>query len=273
MRFCSKSDYMDEKKIDKKGFFSNWIVRNLLGAVVFFVALLLVATVILNILTHHGQTIEVPDLTSMSVDQARREASREDLKVEVIDSIFVRRMERGAVYSQNPKPGTLVKKGRRIMLTINAINAQKISMPNLVGYSMRQAKAELNARGLALGRLIYVNDIATNNVLKQIYHNREIRPGRQIETGSEIDLQVGLNPTDNMTYVPNVKGMKYLRAVDAVHDNSLNLGKVIFDKTVKNYTDSLNATVYKQTPAASKSPLLMGSDVTIHLSLDIKENY
>ena len=138
---------------------------------------------------------------------------------------------------------------------------------------MRQAKAELNARGLALGRLIYVNDIATNNVLKQIYHNREIRPGRQIETGSEIDLQVGLNPSDNMTYVPNVKGMKYLRAVDAVHDNSLNLGKVIFDKTVKNYTDSLNATVYKQTPAASKSPLLMGSDVTIHLSLDIKENY
>ena len=262
-----------KEKIEKKGFFKNWIVRNLLGAVAFFVALLLLATILLGVVTHHGQTIEVPDLTSLSVDKARHEASRKNLKVEVIDSIFVRRMEKGAVYSQNPKAGTQVKRGRRIMLTINAMNAKKVSVPNLVGYSMRQAKAELNARGLALGKLIYVNDIATNNVLKQFYRNREIRPGRQIESGSEIDLQVGLNPSDNLTYVPNVKGMKYLRAVDAVHDNSLNLGRVIFDKTVKNYSDSLNAIVYKQTPAASRSPLLMGSDVTIHLSLDIKENY
>lgn len=257
---------------EKGGFFGNWIVKNLIQAAIFFVALLLAATLLLGIVTHHGQTIEVPDLTSMSVDQARREASKKNLRVEVIDSIFVRKMERGAVYSQNPKAGAQVKRGRRIMLTINAMNAKRISMPNLVGYSMRQAKAELNARGLALGRLIYVNDIATNNVLKQIWHNREIRPGRQIETGSEIDLQVGLNPSDNMTYVPNVKGMKYLRAVDAVHDNSLNLGRVVFDKTVRTYTDSLNAIVYKQTPAPSRSPLLMGSEVTIQLSLDIKEN-
>lgn len=262
-----------EKNKEKTGFFGNWIVKNLVWAVVFFASLLIAASILLGVVTHHGQTIEVPDLTSLSVDQARKEASRKNLRVEVIDSIFVRRMERGAVYSQNPKLGAQVKRGRRIMLTINAMNAKKISMPNLVGYSMRQAKAELNARGLALGKLIYVNDIATNNVLKQIYRNREIRPGRQIEAGSEIDLQVGLNPSDNMTYVPNVKGMKYLRAVDAIHDNSLNLGKVVFDRTVRNYTDSLNATVYKQTPGASKSPLLMGSDVTIYLSQDIKENY
>ena len=215
----------------------------------------------------------MPDLTSMSVEEASREASKRHLRTEVIDSIYVRRMEKGAVYSQNPKAGTRVKKGRRVMLTINALHAKKVSVPNLVGLSMRQAKAELNSRGLALGKLIYVNDIATNNVLRQIYRNREIRPGVQIETGSEIDLQVGLNSEDNMTYVPNVKGMKYLRAVDAVHDNSLNVGKIVFDKTVKNYSDSLAATVYKQTPAASKSPLLMGSDVTVYLSLDIKENY
>lgn len=251
----------------------NWIVKNIIKAAVFFLTLVIVAQIVLKLVTHHGQMIEVPDLTSMSVDEARRAASKDNLRTEVIDSIFVRRMEKGAVYSQNPKAGTLVKKGRRVMLTINAKHAKKVSMPNLVGYSMRQAKAELNSRGLALGKLIYVNDIATNNVLRQIYRNREIRPGVQIESGSEIDLQVGLNSDDNMTYVPNVKGMKYLRAVDAVHDNSLNIGRIVFDKTVKNYSDSLNAMVYKQTPGASKSPLLMGSDVTLHLSLDIKENY
>ena len=70
-----------------------------------------------------------------------------------------------------------------------------------------------------------------------------------------------------------MKGMKYLRAVDAVHDNSLNVGRLVFDKTVKNYSDSLNAMVYKQSPAPSRNPILMGSEVTLHLSLDIKENY
>ncbi len=260
-----------KEKEDKKSFISNWIARNVILAFLLFTVLIGGSSMLLRVLTNHGKTIEVPDFTSMTVNEAKHEAAGHKLRVEVIDSIFVRKMERGAVYSQNPKAGSRVKQGRRILLTINAKNAKKISMPNLVGYSMRQAKAELNSRGLALGKLIYVNDIATNNVLRQIYRNREIRPGRQIETGSEIYLEVGLNPEDNLTYIPNVKGLKYLRAVDAVHDNSLNIGRVVFDKTVRNYTDSLNASVTRQTPEASGNPILMGSDVTIYLSLDKKD--
>lgn len=258
------------EKTDKKGFFGNWIVKNIILAVLFFTILILFNSILLCTITNHNETIEVPDFTSMSLNEARHEAARLKLRTEVVDSIFVRKMEKGAVYSQNPKAGSRVKKGRRILLTINAKNAKKVSMPNLVGYSMRQAKAELSSKGLALGKLIYVNDIATNNVLRQIYRNREIRPGRQIETGSEIDLEVGLNPDDNLTYVPDVKGLKYLRAVDAVHDNSLNINRVVFDKTVRNYTDSLNASVTRQTPEASGNPILMGADVTIYLSLDKK---
>ncbi len=260
-----------KEKEDKKSFISNWIARNVILAFLLFTVLIGGSSMLLRVLTNHGKTIEVPDFTSMTVNEAKHEAAGHKLRVEVIDSIFVRKMERGAVYSQNPKAGSRVKQGRRILLTINAKNAKKISMPNLVGYSMRQAKAELNSRGLALGKLIYVNDIATNNVLRQIYRNREIRPGRQIETGSEINLEVGLNPEDNLTYIPNVKGLKYLRAVDAVHDNSLNIGRVVFDKTVRNYTDSLNASVTRQTPEASGNPILMGADVTIYLSLDKKD--
>ena len=59
--------------------------------------------------------------------------------------------------------------------------------------------------------------------------------------------------------------------VDAVHDNSLNIGRIVFDKSVRNYTDSLNASVTRQTPEASGNPILMGSDVTLYLSLDKKD--
>ena len=251
-----------EGKSDKNSSTGKWIVRNIILAVAFFTVLILVNSLLLRTITNHNKTIEVPDFTSLKVSEAKREASRLNLRIEVTDSIFVRKMERGAVYSQNPKAGARVKKGRRILLTINAMNAKKVSMPNLVGYSMRQAKAELNSRGLSLGKLIYVSDIATNNVLKQIYRNREIRPGRQIETGSEIDLEVGLNPEESLTYVPNVKGLKYLRAVDAVHDNSLNINRLIFDKSVRNYSDSLNASVTRQVPEANGNPTFMGTNAS-----------
>ena len=51
----------------------------------------------------------------------------------------------------------------------------------------------------------------------------------------------------------------------------MNIGRIVFDKNVRNYTDSLNASVTRQTPEASENPILMGSDVTLYLSLDKKD--
>lgn len=246
----------------------DWIFKNLILAAVLVIALAFGAGLLLKIMTNHGQEITVPDLGNMSVSEAVYTAGLQDLRVEVTDSVYIRRMGRGMVYSQNPKAGSSVKKGRRILLTINSVSPKKVQMPNLVGYSMRQAKAEINSRGLNLGKLMYVEDIATNNVLRQMFRNREIQPGTMIESGSEITLVVGLNPEDNQTYIPDVVGMKYMRAVDAVHDNSLNIRSLRFDKTVKSYADSLDATVYRQGPEPSEEPTLIGSDITLYLSLD-----
>ena len=131
----------------------NWIVRNLTIAVVVVVALVVGAMVFLNVVTQHNREIEVPDFSNMSVAEAEYAAGQAGMRVEVTDSVFVKRMKRGAVYRQNPSAGSKVKKGRRVVLTINAVNAKKVTMPNLVGLSLRQAKAELLSRGLVLNRL------------------------------------------------------------------------------------------------------------------------
>ena len=259
---------MAETKNKKSGFLSNWIVRNLILAAVFVVVLLVGINILLSIGTQHNKEITVPDFTNMTFEEANYNAQRVGLKVEIGDSVYVRRMKKGAVFSQFPKSGSNVKKGRTISLTTNAKTAKEVTMPLLVGYSMRQAKAELASRGLSLGRLIYVNDIATNNVLRQLHNSHEIAAGTQIESGSVIDLMVGLSGDDNRTYAPDVKGLKYLRAVDAVHDYSLNVGKLSFDKGVKTYSDSLNAVVYKQAPSTSGGPLTMGAAVSLWLTTD-----
>ena len=245
-----------------------WLGKNIIAAIVLVLILVMLAGLGLKVLTRHGQTIEVPDFTNMKVSEAVYEAKAAGLRAEVVDSVYIRRMGRGLVYSQNPKPGGKVKGGRRIHLTINSVTPKKVQVPNLVGLSMRQAKAELLSRGLALGNLIYVNDMATNYVIRQFRGRREIRPGTMVESGCEIDLEVGLNSESNQTNIPDFRGMKYLRAVDAVHDNSLNVAKLVFDSDVRNYGDSLDAVVYKQSPGASKAPILMGSDVTLYLSKD-----
>lgn len=250
---------------NKNEFFKNWIVKNLLFAIVFVAGTVLAANIILGVITQHGKEICVPDFSNLTVSEAKATALSAGVRAEITDSVYVRRMQRGAVFTQNPPAGSSVKKGRRIMLTINAVVPQKITMPSLVGYSMRQAKAELSSRGLLLGRLIYVSDIATNNVLRQLYHNQEIAPGATVESGSEIDLVVGLNSDDSRTYAPNVVGMKFRSAIEAVHDNSLNVTRLVFDKNIVDYSDSLNAVVYKQIPAADDTPLTMGAGVKLYL--------
>ena len=261
------------KKTEKKpvlgGFLSNWIVKNLLIAFAVVVLLIVGSMIFLNVFTKHNQELSVPDLANMTVEEAQAVAEEAGMRIDVTDSAFVKRMKRGAVYRQNPVPGSKVKHGRRIALTINAVNPRQITMPDLIGYSTRQAKAEILSRGLVLGRLIYEQDMATNNVLRQLHNGEIIEPGTQIESEAVIDLVVGLNSRDNTTFIPYLAGLRNLSAVEAVHDHSLNIGNLRFDETVKDYEDSLNAVVYKQVPEANDSiPVPMGDNVNLFLTLD-----
>lgn len=253
----------EENNTQKK---DRWILKNLIGAVVFVIALLVLASVGLKVITRHGQTVTAPDFTSLSVQEAQSMASQSDVKVKVVDSVFVRRLPGGVVYRQQPKAGATVKKGRSIFLTINSVVPRKVVMPNLYGYSITEARTELKNRGLNLGNLRYVKDIATNTVLGQYCEGKEVKAGDLVVSGSAIDLKVGVNREEDQTLVPRVIGMKYVSAVDALHDRFLNAGRVRFDQGIRTYADSVNAIVYKQEAEGEEKPL--GSTVNIYLTLD-----
>lgn len=254
-----------------KGFFFNRITANVFAGIVLVFVLIFGARVLLDKITRHNLEITVPDLTNMSIEEARKAVAPGRMRLEIIDSVYVRRMGKGLIYRQNPKAGSKVKEGRRILLTINAVNPKKVMMPNLIGYSMRQAKAEILSKGLQIGRLTYVTDIATNNVLQQLHDGVEIAPGTMIESESMIDLVLGLNNDDCITFAPSVTGLKYRTAVEAIHDNSLNISGIYFDETVKDYSDSLNAVVYRQSPEYGETPLLMGMEISLYLTTDISK--
>lgn len=248
---------------------TSWIWKNLLAAVAFVTVLTALAAIGLRVITRHGQTVTAPDFTNLSVADAQEVASQAHVNVKVVDSVFVRRLPGGVVYRQQPKPGATVKKGRSIFLTINSMVPRKVVMPNLYGYSVTEARTELQNRGLNLGKLTYIKDIATNTVLGQFCEGKEVNAGDLVVNGSSIDLKVGVSSEDNHTIVPRLIGMKYVRAVDALHDKFLNAGKARFDEGIKTYADSVNAVVYKQDALGEDKPL--GTAISMYLTLDTKK--
>lgn len=254
-----------EKNKESKFFLNNWIVKNVLLAIAAVLALVCVINVLLAVITHHNKEIEVPDFSNLSYREAEAVASSAGLTVVVKDSLYVRRLRPGVVIEQNPKAGAMVKSGRKVSLTTCTYNAEKVPMPSLVGFSLRQAKAELHRNGLVLGKLIYVEDIATNNVLRQQYRGRDIKAGTMITSGSIVNLVLGLNPEEDKTIVPELNGRDYLRAVDIIQENSLNVGSVRFDQPVETYADSVNAVVYLQDPGRDSEPVVMGTEISISL--------
>lgn len=249
----------------------HWIVANIIAACAFVLLLTLLAQIALRGVTRHNKEIEVPDFSSMSVTEAMKTARNNNIKVEVTDSVYTDRLERGAVFSQNPKAGSSVKKGRRVMLTINAVIPKTVRMPDVVGYSLRQAMTELFSKGLTIGKLRYEPDIATNNVLSQCYRGSTINPGRELEVNSPIDLILGCDD-QSVAYVPQLKGFSLNVAKNDIWENSLNVGSIRYDETVQSYQDTLNAVVYRQDPAPSgASACPMGSTVNIYLTVNQKK--
>ena len=178
----------------------------------------------------------------------------------------MRRLSGGVVYRQSPKAGATVKEGRSIFLTINSVVPRKVVMPNLFGYSVTEARSELQNRGLNMGYLNYVKDIATNTVLEQRVDGVEVKAGDLVVSGSSVDLTVAVANEDNRTEIPRIVGMKYVSALDALHDKFLNAGTVRFDPEIRSYADSVNAVVYKQdAPGTAKA---LGSRVNFSLTLD-----
>ena len=248
-------------------FWSNVYFRNIFCASLTVIFILILSSVFLNMVTRHGKSLPLPDFGRKTLDSVLIIAKANNLRIEVIDSVFRYDFPKGAVMMQNPEAGVHVKKNRKVFLTINALSQKKEALPNVVGLSLRQAKTAFAAKGFKIGKLNYdPSDYATNNVLKQTYKGANIDAGVMLATGEYIDLKLGLDTTAVSTVsVPEVAGLMKSTAEDLIVDNSLNYQHV-FDSNIKNLTDSLNSIVYKQEPEAGTNSYY-GRTVKIWLKL------
>ena len=237
--------------------------------IAFVVTILLLVAVfsLLKSYTRHGEAYLIPDLTGMTMDELRQNHSLEIFNLNIIDSVFDNSLLPGSVIMQNPSPGSKVKEGRNIYITVVSVVPKMSVMPELKDLTVRQAVTTLKSNGIHLRRLIYIKHFAENSILGQYFDGDTLLAGTEILEGSEIDLVVGLG-RNQKAKVPFVIGLTADQAHDALQMAFFNYGSEFILGT----PDPRHNRVYRQFPPWNEE-LYPGDSITLYYRSDLSFNF
>ncbi len=187
-----------------------------------FVILLIFDNFLMPWYTKHGEALTVPNTVAQRYEDAKDLLEISDLEAVKAGEKSDPNLPFGYVVEQNPKANRLVKKGRRIYLTIS-VGEREVLVPTLVGLSENNAEERLKSVGLRLGEVdyAYVPDEVNGVVIAQ-----SIAPSSLVKASVTVDMTISLGePTGNVT-VPSVLSKTLDVATRLVQKAGLNLGRV-----------------------------------------------
>jgi hypothetical protein len=234
------------KKTNRLAFITErplWV--NILVGLVLGLALFALIILLLKPLTRHGKASIVPQVTGKNYDAAYRDLKKAGFDVEIIDSVYVDTMRPLTVIRQLPEADEVVKKNRTVLLIISRAIPPFVEMPNLVGYSYRNAEMVLRNMDLKIGDTTFKPDFARNAILEQWYNGSMINPGTKIRKGSTISLVLGDGIGKREFSVPIITRMQFCEARSMLQENGIVIGAIVTDANV---TDTCGAWIYKQNP-------------------------
>ncbi|MEO9510768.1 MAG: PASTA domain-containing protein [Flavobacteriaceae bacterium] len=162
--------------------------------------LALVAIVLLSLLvlqwlkktTNHGAFVEVPDFSKMSVMDMRETVENAGLRYQVLDSSnYNPDYPRFSILEQDPQAGNKVKKNRKIYFTVNPSGYKKVTVPNIIQVTQRNAASMLRAVGLDVQRVTYIDELGRDMVYRMKHKGKFLKPGDKLPKTSKIELICG----------------------------------------------------------------------------------
>ncbi len=171
---------------------SKVFLKQLALAVVVLVLLVFGTMQWLKSSTNHGEFITVPDLSKLSVSDMRNVIEQNNLRYEVLDSAnYNPDYPRFSVIEQNPPAGNKVKSNRKIYVTVNPSGYNKVTVPDIIQNSIRNATSKLRAVGLDVQRITYIEEMGKDMVYEIRFKGKYIKPGDQLPKTSKIELVCG----------------------------------------------------------------------------------
>lgn len=173
------------------------VIANIFIIAIVAVLGLVIAYLSLGLFTKHGRTDTVPVVVNMSYSEAVEKLHDAGFKVEIRDSLFLDNVRPGYVVEQFPAAHAVVKPGRKVFLYINAVHPKEVVLdpsgdrrqPALRGYSLRQAKAQLEEMGFKNVRITYVLG-DTDRVVKVLANGRQVMKQDKVPVNAQILLEV-----------------------------------------------------------------------------------
>lgn len=255
---------MDFKHFWKETF-GGLVLRQVLIAIIVFVALAWITLIAVDHYTHHGEVEIIPDLRGAYVEEAEVVLAKQGLYPQVIDSVYLRDKKLGTIIEQIPPANSTIKRNRPIYLIVNSRQVRQVPLPNVNDVSYRQADAMLKSIGLKVSNVEYTPSEYKDLVTDVKYRGASISSGTRLPEGSMVVLVVGSGIGGVEAPVPSVKGMGLEQARQEILSSSFIVGSIIYDVTPEG--DETSYVVYRQRPSADSS-LPTGSRMDIYLSKD-----
>lgn len=217
-----------------------------IALITFALLILFVFYSYLPIITNHNQTIVVPNLVGVSVDNLEQKLKEAGFEMVVQDTVYSKNYKPYTVLEQKPAAGTSVKVGRKIYVVISPKTPPKVKMPELRGLSYQMAIAKIKTLQLEVGAIRFKPDIARDAVLGQEIAGVPIKKGEYVQVGTSIDLVIGSGVGDEEFDMPELEGLTLEEAKKVLEANDLQLGHVTEDPNA----EEISGIVVKQSPPA-----------------------
>jgi len=142
--------------------------------------------------TNHGEFVEVPNFSKMSVMEMREAVEEAGLRYQVLDSSdFNPDYPRFSILDQNPPAGNKVKTNRKIYFTVNPSGYKKVTVPDIIQVTQRNASSMLKAVGLEVERVTYIDELGKDMVYNMKFKGKYIKPGDKLPKTSKVELICG----------------------------------------------------------------------------------
>jgi beta-lactam-binding protein with PASTA domain len=201
--------------------------------------------------TNHGESITVPDLTGMKMEELQDFLSNHELRYEVDDSTYSEEYPPLTVLRQYPHAGSAVKENRVIYVSINQKLPPTVPVPDLLEGSRINAEVVLKSNQLKRGRIYLQPSPFMNMVIEMRFQGRKIDPGTRLPKGSTIDLVVGDGNGPSDMVLGSLVGDSFEHALFKLEGWNLHRGRVEVPSDAD--TTGIMPYVYKQYPPAGDS--------------------
>ena len=190
-------------------FKSKYLWGNLLAMVVVVIFLCIGVKFGIDVYTHHGEAIPIPDIRHKKFADAERILEDAGLQIVVSDTGYVKTLPPDCILEQSPGPGETVKSGHIIYVTINSDHTPTITIPDVIdNSSLREAMAKLTAMGFKLGPPQYIPG-EEDWVYGIIVKGRHVVAGDKVSIDDVLTIQVGngqRDASDSINFVDPAQG-------------------------------------------------------------------